>query len=127
MGLDRAKPWDIRERAFKYAVRAVHLFRVVQDSKDRAGWILAKQYLRSATSIGANLEEGRAAESRADFVHKCRIALKEARESVYWLLLLRDSGVLPEARLSPLIDETDELIAIVTRIIVSTKKTPSLD
>jgi four helix bundle protein len=66
----------------------VKVFHAVQDSGDRAGWVLAKQFLRSATSIGANLEEARAAESRADFIHKYRIALKEARESAYWLLLL---------------------------------------
>lgn len=61
---------DIRERAFKYALRAIKLYQFLQDGKDGAGWIIAKQYLRSATSIGANVEEAQSGESRADFIHK---------------------------------------------------------
>jgi four helix bundle protein len=113
---------DIRERVFEYALRAVKLYRSLQEKKDGAGKILGKQYLRSATSIGANIEEAQAAESKADFKHKCCIASKEARESLYRLRLINKSNIIPENLLTPLIQETDELIAIITTIIVNTSK-----
>jgi four helix bundle protein len=113
---------EIEDRAEAYALRAVILYQHLQARKDRAGWVLGKQLLRCATSIGANLIEARAGESRKDFIHKCSISQKEARESKYWLRLLLKSKLVDEARLPPLIDETDQLIAIITRIIVNTKK-----
>ena len=72
-----------------------------------AGWILGKQYLRCATSIGANVEEAQAGESRADFIHKLGIAQKEARESRYWLHLLAESGIVSTGKLRPLMKETE--------------------
>lgn len=113
---------DIRERAFAYALEAVKLHRELEKSADGAGRILGKQYLRSATSIGANIEEAQSGESRADFIHKYAIAQKEARESLYWLRLLEASGIIPSEPFSSLITETDELIAIITSIIVNAKK-----
>jgi len=83
--------------------------------------VLGKQYLRAATSIGANVEEAQSAESRPDFVHKYGIAQKEARESLYWLKLLAESGIIPSRRLTPLMKETEELFAVITGIILSTK------
>jgi four helix bundle protein len=120
-GMDRGVR-DIRERTFEYALRAIKVYRAVQKTKDGAGWIIAKQYLRSATSIGANVQEARSGESRADFMHKYGIAQKEARESLYWLRLLAASGVVNERRLVPLLQETEELIAIITRTILTTKR-----
>ena len=113
---------DIRERAFKYALRAIKLYQFLQDGKDSAGWIIAKQYLRSATSIGANVEEAQSGESRADFIHKYSIAQKEARESLYWLRLLTESGIVLNNRLMALTRETEEIIAVVTAIIVTAKQ-----
>ena len=104
-----------------YALRAIKLFRYLQTHKDGAGWILAKQYLRCATSIGANIEEAQAGESRSDFIHKMGIAQKEARESRYWLHLLGESGIIKMTKLNPLIRETEELVAVITPIIVSSK------
>ncbi len=115
-------PWDIRERAFQYALRAIKLFQYLEDRRDRAGWILARQFLRSATSIGANLEEAPHGESRADFVHKYGIAQKEARESLYWLHLLGASAILPEKRVQPLMKETEEITSIITAIIIKAKR-----
>ncbi len=89
--------------------------------EDRAGWIIANQYLRSATAIGANIAEARSGESRADFIHKYSIAQKEARESLYWLRLLGRAEIVAPARLEPLIAETEELTAIVTAIILKAK------
>lgn len=115
-------PQDIRERAYQYALRGIKLFQHLQEGKDGAGWILGKQYMRAACSIGANVEEAQFGESRADFVHKLGIAEKEARESLYWLRLTSSSGIIPAAKLAPLIKETEELIAILAAIILSTKR-----
>lgn len=121
MNNEQQKGWDIRERSFKYALRAIKLYQYLQTGKDGAGWIIAKQYLRAATSIGANVEEAQSAESKADFIHKCSIAQKEARESLYWLRLLAQSGIIPNTRLTSLIKETEELIAVLAAIIVTAK------
>ena len=121
----KKKARDIRERSFEYALRAIKLYQFLQEGKDGAGWVLSKQYLRSATSIGANLEEAQSGQSKADFIHKMSIAQKEARESLYWLRLLAKSEILSTNRLEPLIQETEELIAIITSIIRKTKQNNS--
>ena len=87
-------PQDICDRTFDYALRAIALFNHLQQGENRAGRVIGNQYLRAATSIGANLEEAQASESRADFSHKCAIGLKEARESLYWLRLLHRGNVV---------------------------------
>lgn len=115
-------PRDIEERTLEYGVRAVRLFRALQDSGDRAGWIVGKQFLRSATSVGANVAEARSGESQKDFLHKLQIAQKEARESLYWLRLMKEASLFPSAKLTPLLQETDEIIAVVTAIIRSTRR-----
>jgi four helix bundle protein len=115
------QPREILARSFAYALRAIKLYQYLQHKKDGAGWILGKQYLRAATSIGANIEEAQAGESRSDFIHKLGIAQKEARESRYWLHLLAESGIVGKEKLQPLRRETEELIGIITAIIVKTK------
>ncbi|HMD96643.1 MAG TPA: four helix bundle protein [Terriglobia bacterium] len=119
---EKGQPSDIRERTFAFALRAVKLFQFLQSRRDGAALILGKQYLRSSTSIGANVEEARSGESRADFIHKMGIAQKEARESPYWLRLLAASGLVGEKRIEPLMQETGEIIAVVTSIIVTSKR-----
>jgi four helix bundle protein len=118
----RDEPADIRRRSLQYALRALNLYRYLDGRKDNAGRLLAKQYLRATTSIGANLQEAVSGESRADFIHKHGVAQKEARESLYWLELMAESGLVPKGRLDPLIQETNELIAIITTIIVRSKQ-----
>jgi len=113
---------EIGERSVAYALRAIKLFQFLQARKDGAGWILGKQYLRCATSIGANIEESQAAESRLDFVHKLGIALKEARESRCWLRLLTESGIVRASKLKPLAKETGELGNVIASIIMNTKR-----
>ena len=78
---------------------------------------MANQLLRSGTSVGANVEEGQAAQSEADFVSKYSIARKEARETHYWLRLLAESRIVPSNKLADLMAESNELIAILTAII----------
>ena len=121
MRIPKEPPRDIRERAFAYALRAIRLYQSLAGSKNGAGWIIGRQYLRAATSIGANIEEAQSGESRADFIHKLAVAQKEARESHYWLRLLASSGIVAEASLQPLMRETEELISVVTAIIITTK------
>ena len=115
------EPQDIRKRVYQYALRAIRLHQYLQKQSDSASWIIGKQYLRAATSIGANIEEAQASESRADFAHKVGIAQKEARESLFWLRLLMDSRIISNSRLKPLTKETEELIAVITAIVVNTK------
>ena len=115
------EPQDIRKRVYQYALRAIRLHQHLQKQRDSAGWVIGKQYLRAATSIGANIEEAQASESRADFVHKVGFAQKEARESLFWLRLLTDSRIISNSRLKPLTKETEELIAVITAIVVNTK------
>jgi four helix bundle protein len=83
---------------------------------------LANQLLRSGTSIGANVEEGQGSQSRADFIAKYSIACKEARETNYWLRLLVASEIATDLKLQELIDESNQLIAILTSIIKATRK-----
>ena len=118
----KEKPRDIRERCLEYALRAIKLYQFLQAGKDGAGWILGKQYLRSATSIGANLEEAQSGQSKADFIHKMSISQKEARESLYWLYLLEKSEIVPTNKIQSLIQETEEIIAIITTILLKTKQ-----
>ena len=112
---------DLIERLEDYAVHAVGLFRYLQEQQDRAGWILGKQYLRAATSIGANFEEAQDASSRREFIHKASIALREARESRFWLRLFIRTDMAPRSRLEPLLQETEELYAILTVIVRKSK------
>lgn len=109
-------PQEIGARAFDLAVRVVKLCRVL-DQSPGVSRTLANQLLRSGTSIGANLAESKGGQSRADYVSKVSIALKESRETHYWLRLLVATEVLPEGQLALLIDESDQLTAILTTIV----------
>jgi four helix bundle protein len=85
---------DIQERAFSFACRIVKLYQFL--AKQKSGFeILGRQVLCSGTSVGANLEEAKAGQSKADFISKCNIALKEARETHYWLRLFEKTKVVP--------------------------------
>jgi four helix bundle protein len=101
---------DIAERLLEFAVVVVRLTNELP--KNAAGRHVAAQILRSATSGGANYEEARSAESRADFVHKVGIAAKEMRESAYWIALIHRSG-LTTTDLERAVREARELAAIL--------------
>ena len=112
----RAKQRDIQERGFSFACRIVKLYKFL--AKQRGGGeVLGRQVLRSGTSIGANLEGAAAAQSKADFVSKYSIALKEARETHYWLRLLKETEVISAERLNGLTNESNQLVAILTTIV----------
>lgn len=112
---------DIQERLHEYALRAIRVYRELEKKREGAGRILGSQFLRAATSVGACMQEATSAESTADFIHKCAVAQKEARESLYWLRLIRDAGMVREDQVKPLVDEADEVLRIITKIIVNTK------
>ena len=82
---------------------------------------MAKQILRSGTSISANTEEAIGAESKKDFIHKLSIAYKEARETKYWLKLLRDTKILDRDIAQSLIDDVEQILAIIGKIKITSK------
>lgn len=103
-----------------FACRVVELHRFLC-AHDRTGRVLADQVLRSGTAVGANLEEGRSGQSRADFIGKYSIALKEARETHYWLRLLTSGDLAPPNLITPLIVQANERVAIVTALVKKAK------
>ena len=100
---------DLGERLLDYGARIVKLVSALPPTL--VAKRLGDQLLRSGTAVGANYEEARAAESESDFVHKLQVALKEMRESNYWLRLLVKAEVVPAERLAPLVDESNQLRA----------------
>lgn len=116
----KGKTENIQCRTFDFACRIVHLYQYLtkENWKNDA---LSRQLIRSGTSIGANLEEANAAQSRADFVSKCQIALKEARETHYWLRLFKTTELVSEDKISDLLKESNEIVAILTTIVKNTK------
>jgi four helix bundle protein len=110
---------EMSERLLDYGVRAIR----VVDSLPRnlVGRRIGDQLLRSSISVGANYEEAQGAESREDFVHKLQIALKEVRESNCWLRLLAKANIVPANRLSAILDESDQLRAMLSKAVATTK------
>ncbi|MCU1263987.1 MAG: CHP02436-containing protein [Acidobacteria bacterium] len=111
---------DIRERTFEFAVRIIKLCQYL-DKKPGVSRTLSGQLLKAGTSIGANVEEAQAGLSRADFISKNAIALKEARECHFWLRLLIAAKIMPEKRLAELRDGADEIKRILGSIVVKAK------
>jgi len=112
----RKRARNIHERSFEFACRVVRLYQYLE-KRGAAGRTLGRQVLRSGTSVGANLEEAEAGQSRADFIAKSSIALKEARETYYWLRLLVACELVSSEQINPLIAEANELVAILTTIV----------
>ena len=111
------KSATIRERAYAFSLDIIRLY---QQIKAQNEFVLSKQVLRSGTSIGANIEEASAAQSRKDFISKMSVASKEARETLYWLRLLRDSNICTEKELAGTLEESEHIIKMLTAIV----KTP---
>ncbi len=105
----------LSDRTKEFAIRIIKLCQVI-DSKPGIGKLLCKQLLRSGTSIGANIAESEGAQSDADYLTKCSIAVKEARETQYWLDLLIQSEIINENRPKDIKQESDEIVAILTTI-----------
>lgn len=117
--MNEGKENVIVEKSYAFALAIVQLYKQIVEKKE---YVLSKQILRSGTSIGANLNEAISGESKRDFIHKLGIAVKEARESIYWLKLLKDSEYITNADFNTLNNSCDELIKILNSIILTTKQ-----
>ena len=113
---------DIAERLLGFGARILRLAGKLPAS--HASRHIARQLVRAGTAGGANYEEARSAESRADFVHKLGIASKEVREALYWLRLLERAGLAQGAEVGHLVSEANELVAI---LVVSIKTAKARD
>jgi len=109
----------IREKTYQFAIGIIDLYKKMKENNE---YILSKQIVRSGTSIGANVEEATAAQSRKDFISKMSIASKEARETNYWLRLLRDSKLFRDFDLNDMISESEEIIKILTAIVKTSQQ-----
>jgi four helix bundle protein len=118
--LEMRKPGkEISGRLLDFATEVLALSNRM--GRTASGRYLANQLLRAACSAGANYQESRGAESRADFIHKMHIALKELREALYWLTLVERSRLVTGGSVSALVTEADELVSILVRALVTAK------
>ncbi len=104
----------VREKSYAFALRVIKVYRFLAEEKRE--YVLSKQLLRAGTSVGANVEEAVGAQSEKDFAAKLTIAYKEARETHYWIRLLRDSDFLTPNQADSLLGDTDELLRILGSI-----------
>jgi len=112
-------PQAVAERLLEYGARIIKVVESLPQTL--VGRRIGDQLLRSGMSVGAHYEEAQGGESRADFVHKLQIAVKELRESNYWLRLLGKAGTLPADRLRDIQDESDQLRAMLSKAVASAK------
>ena len=108
----------IKEKSFEFAVEVVSLYKVLVEKKE---FILSKQIVRSGTSIGANIREAEHAQSKADFINKLSISLKEANETEYWLDLLYETGYLNDDEFQKIKVKNIELLKLLISIINTSK------
>lgn len=107
----------ILDRTFNFALKIIGLYKQMTEQKE---FVLSKQLLRSGTSIGANVEEATAAVSKKDFAAKMGIASKEARESRYWLRLIKKSDIVP-VPVDEYLKEVEDIVNILTAIVKTTQ------
>ena len=106
----------IVDKSFKFALLVVDLYKFLKNKQKE--YILSKQLLRSETSIGANIEEAQAAQSKKEFIAKMSISAKEARETRYWIKLLKESGYIDEyGEKDQILEDINIIIALLTKII----------
>ena len=116
-------PQDIQKRTFDFGVQVIKL--VNRMPRTLSGEILARQLIRSGTSVGANMQEADGAETKKDFVHKTSIAYKEARESRHWLATIRATELKGDTEVSKLWQEADELVRILFTILKNSRQSPN--
>ncbi len=107
------------DKSYAFALRVIKLYKYLISEKKE--YVLSKQILRSGTAIGALVKESEHAQSKADFIHKMNIALKEANETEYWLRLLKDSDYISENQFNSIYLEYIELIKLLISIVKSSK------
>jgi len=109
----------VQIKSYEFALKIVACYK--QISHESKEWHLAKQLLRSGTSIGANVEEALGGQSRRDFIAKLSISYKEARETRFWIRLLKDSGYLKEKQAATLLADCEELLKLLGSILKTSK------
>lgn len=114
----------VQSKSFAFALRAIKIYQYLTEKKKET--ILSKQILRSGTSIGTNIEEAIGGQSKKDFFAKITIAYKEARETHYWLRLLKESGYLTSKLAESMLNDCEELLRIIGSIQCSIKRTDSV-
>lgn len=110
----------IKKKSYDFALRVIKAYKYL--TVEQREFVLSKQMLRSGTSIGAQIRESEYAQSKADFIHKLSIALKEANETEYWLNLLKDSSYIDETSYNSVSTDCVELIKMLTAIIKTSKQ-----
>ncbi len=119
--MKKEREYDLQDRLVDFAVRIIKLSEKLPETK--AGKHVSTQILRSGTSPAPNYGEAQSAESKADFVHKLKVALKELRETEIWIKIITKAEMIkPASQMVPLLQETDELIAILFTSIETAKK-----
>ncbi|MBD3904746.1 MULTISPECIES: four helix bundle protein [Chryseobacterium] len=109
----------IQQKSYEFALKSITLYKkIIAESKE---YVLSKQFLRSSTSIGANIEETIGAQSDKDFLSKISIAYKEARETHYWIRLLKDSHYINHDDAMEMLDLCDEILRIIGKIQITIK------
>ncbi len=110
----------VKEKSYRFAIRIVKLYKFLVEEKKE--FTLSRQLVRSGTSIGALIRESEHAESKADFIHKLSIALKEANEIEYWLDILRDSEFITRQMYQSINKDNKEILKLLTAILKTLKK-----
>jgi len=122
--MSKEREFDLQDRLIDYAVRIIKLSEALPETK--AGKHVSSQILRSGTSPAPNYGEAQSAGSKADFVHKLKVSLKELRETEIWLkIIVKAQLVKPAALVEPLLQETDEMIAILFKSVETAQKSKS--
>lgn len=111
---------DLRKRTKDFALRIIRLYASLP--KETIAQVLGKQVLRSGTSVGAHYREAYRSRSNAEFISKIEVGLQELEETIYWLELLIESGLVSQAKLNLLLQESDELIAIFVTSVKNLKQ-----
>lgn len=109
----------VADKSYAFALRIIKLYKFL--TSEQKEYVLSKQILRSGTSVGALIKEAEHAQSKADFLNKMNIALKEANETEYWLMLLKDSEYIDEKSYESLFSSNQELLKLLVSIVKSTK------
>ena len=109
----------VQQKSFSFAIRIINLYKYLVSEKKE--FVLSKQLLRSGTSIGANIEESIGGQSEKDFLSKLSISYKEARETIYWLKLLKETEYISKNEFESIYNEAEEICKILAKIIITLK------
>src|SRR3954463_14866454 len=112
------KPNPVATKSYAFALNIIKMYKhLIEQSKE---YVLSKQLLRSGTSIGALIKEAEHAQSKADFLNKMNVALKEANETEYWLMLLKDTNYISEKEFASMANDASEILKVLISIVKTT-------